>query len=103
MAVEGVSELEYAPHNAEALEFRCGIVLLSWAESTAPIANRESSTVRLLLQQGASELVQSFGLWPLAGPKLVVREALAVGRRRPRGLRRLVLVSPGAPPRGSLR
>jgi len=40
MAVEEVSELEYAPHNAEALALRCGIVFLSWAESTAPIANR---------------------------------------------------------------
>jgi len=40
MSIEEVSELEYAPHNTEALAFRCGIILLSWAESTAPIANR---------------------------------------------------------------
>jgi len=40
MAFEEVSELEYAPHNAEALAFRCGIVLLSWAESKASTANR---------------------------------------------------------------
>jgi len=40
MSIEEVSELEHAPHNAEALAFRCGIILLSWAESTAPMANR---------------------------------------------------------------
>jgi len=40
MAVEEVSELEYAPHNADAFVFRCGIALLSRAEGTAPIANR---------------------------------------------------------------
>lgn len=57
MAVEEVSELEYAPHNAEAFAFRCGIVFLSRAEATAPIAKQLSCTVRLLLQQGASELV----------------------------------------------
>jgi len=57
MAVEEVSELEYAPHNAEALALRSGIVLLSRAEATAPIANQKSITVRYLLQQGASELV----------------------------------------------
>jgi len=40
MAVEEVSELEYAPHSAESFAFRCGIVFLSRAEATAPIANR---------------------------------------------------------------
>ena len=40
MAVEEVSELEYAPHSAESFAFRCGIVFLSTAEATAPIANR---------------------------------------------------------------
>jgi len=40
MSIEEVSELEYAPHNAEALAFRCGIILLSRAESTATIAKR---------------------------------------------------------------
>jgi len=40
MAVEEVSELEYAPHNAEAFTFRCEVVLLNSAEATAPIANR---------------------------------------------------------------
>jgi len=72
MTVEEVSELEYAPDNAEALEFCSGVVFLRMAESRAPIANRSSSTVRLLLQQGASELVGAgvdidnhlaFGLW----------------------------------------
>jgi len=72
MSIEEVCELEYAPHNTEALAFRCGIFLLSWAESTAPVANRYSSTVRLLLQQSASKLVGAgvdivnhlaFGLW----------------------------------------
>jgi len=72
MSIEEVSELQYAPHNAKAHAFRCGIILLSWAESTAPIENRYSCTVRLLLQQGASELVGAsvdinnhlaFGFW----------------------------------------
>jgi len=40
MSIEEVSELEYAPHNAKALAFRCGKILLSWAESTASVANR---------------------------------------------------------------
>jgi len=72
MSIEEVSGLEYVPHSTEALAFRCGIILLSWAESTAPVAHRYSGTVRLLLQQGASELVGSgvdidnhlaFGFW----------------------------------------
>ena len=40
MAVEEVSELEHAPHDAEAFAFHCGLVFLSGAEATAPIANR---------------------------------------------------------------
>jgi len=72
MAVEEMSELENAPHNAEAFAFRGGVIFLSRAEATAPMANRDSSSVRLLLQQGSSELVGTgvdindhlaFGLW----------------------------------------
>jgi len=40
MAVEEVSELEYAPHNAEAFSFSCGIVFLRRTEATVPVANR---------------------------------------------------------------
>jgi len=40
MTVEEVSELEYSPHNAEELAFRCEIVYLSRADATAPIVNR---------------------------------------------------------------
>jgi len=39
VAVEEVSELKHAPHNAEAFALRRGIVSLSRAEAMAPIAN----------------------------------------------------------------